>query len=271
MHAGLHNHTNFADGAASAEAMVRAAIEKGCGAIGFSEHSETPFDPPGGMRSSAFSAYSDEILRLKEKYRGKIEIFLGIEQDIFSPLVDRKELDFVVGSVHYVSKNGEYFSVDESVERFERSVKQGFGGDVYAFAEAYYDTLSRIFDVTHCDIVGHFDLITKFNKRLPMIDEQNPRYRAAALRALDALCKTGAIFEINTGAMTRGYRTAPYPAPWLLRAMKARGARITFSADAHSTDGVCAHFSEAKALAKIYGYETAAEFRNGRFIDAPID
>ena len=220
MHAGLHNHTNFADGAASAEDMVRAAIEKGCTAIGFSEHSETPFDPPGGMKSGAFSSYRDEILRLKEKYRGKIEIFLGIEQDIFSPPADRTNLDFVIGSVHYVSENGEYFSVDESVEGFERNAKQGFGGDVHAFAEAYYDTLSRIFDVTRCDIVGHFDLITKFNERLPLIDEQNPRYRAAALRALDALCKTGAIFEINTGATARGYRTAPYPAPWLLRAMR---------------------------------------------------
>ena len=136
MHAGLHNHTNFADGAASAEDMVRAAIEKGCTAIGFSEHSETPFDPPGGMKSGAFSSYRDEILRLKEKYRGKIEIFLGIEQDIFSPPADRTNLDFVIGSVHYVSENGEYFSVDESVESFERNAKQGFGGDVHAFAEA---------------------------------------------------------------------------------------------------------------------------------------
>ena len=270
MHAGLHNHTNFADGAASAEDMVRAAIEKGCTAIGFSEHSETPFDPPGGMKSGAFSSYRDEILRLKEKYRGKIEIFLGIEQDIFSPPADRTNLDFVIGSVHYVSENGEYFSVDESVESFERNAKQGFGGDVHAFAEAYYDTLSRIFDVTRCNIVGHFDLITKFNERLPLIDEQSPRYRAAALRALDALCKTGAIFEINTGATARGYRTAPYPAPWLLRAMRERGARITLSADAHSTDGICAHFSQAKRLAKACGYQTAAEFRNGRFVDVPL-
>ena len=73
-----------------------------------------------------------------------------------------------------------------------------------------------------------------------------------------------------TGATARGYRTAPYPAPWLLRAMRERGARITLSADAHSTDGICAHFSQVKRLAKACGYQTTAEFRNGRFVDVPL-
>ena len=61
------------------------------------------------------------------------------------------------------------------------------------------------------DIVGHFDLLTKFNERRCFFDEESPAYRRAALRAMEALVAAGKIFEVNTGAISRGYRSTPYP------------------------------------------------------------
>ena len=100
----LHTHTVFGDGKNTAEEMVLGAIRAGCGSLGFSEHSPLPpdVDPDGyTMAADSVPAYRREVLRLREAYAGKLEIFLGLEQDIDSaPPEDR--YDYVIGSVHGV-------------------------------------------------------------------------------------------------------------------------------------------------------------------------
>ena len=41
------------------------------------------------------------------------------------------------------------------------------------------------------------------------------------------------LFEINTGAMARGYRTTPYPGPILRRAIARKGGTFILSSDCH--------------------------------------
>jgi histidinol-phosphatase (PHP family) len=62
------------------------------------------------------------------------------------------------------------------------------------------------------------------------------------------------IFEINTGAMSRGYRSAPYPALWLLRAMEARDIPICITSDCHRADALLYAFDQAEELARSCGY-----------------
>lgn len=69
---------------------------------------------------------------------------------------------------------------------------------------------------------------------MSLFDEEDPRYIAAWRGALEKLLKTGAVFEINTGAMSRGYRTSPYPAPAILEAVKKGGGSLILSSDSHS-------------------------------------
>ena len=60
----LHTHTVFSDGAGTAEAMVRGAIQAGCGSLGFSEHSPLlPFYDPDryAMEAAVLPAYRAEI------------------------------------------------------------------------------------------------------------------------------------------------------------------------------------------------------------------
>ena len=84
----LHTHTVFGDGRNTPEEMVLGALSSGCTSLGFSEHSPLPpgLDPEGwAMRAEEAGAYRAEVLRLREKYLGKIELFLGLEQDLDSP------------------------------------------------------------------------------------------------------------------------------------------------------------------------------------------
>lgn len=242
----FHTHTFFCDGADSPEELVLEALRLGCQSIGFSGHSYVPFDDCC-MSLSGTEEYKKNILGLKEKYRGRIKIFLGIEQDIFSP-ADTAGYDYIIGSVHYLFKNGEYVPVDESAAGLRRAVELHWGGDWYALAEDYYAAAAKLYDITKCNIVAHFDLITKFNQGGVFFDPSHPRYRTAALAALEALLKCPVAFEINTGAMARRFRREPYPEPFLLAALKNAGAPLVLSSDCHKRENLLFGFSAASKL-----------------------
>lgn len=251
----LHTHTVFGDGKNTAEEMVLGAIRAGCASLGFSEHSPMPAADPDGwsMASQDVDAYRAEILTLREKYRGRLEIFLGLEQDLDSPNPEG-DWDYRIGSVHSVWREGLALSVDESTETFDRIVREYFGGDGLAFAGAYYRREAEAAEKTGCQIVGHFDLVAKFNEGGQFFDEAAPRYRRAALEALEAVMERDVIFEINTGAISRGYRTLPYPAPFLLRAIREKGGRVCITSDSHSEHTITCAFEQAAALAAECGF-----------------
>lgn len=231
----FHTHTIFCDGNDTPEELVSEAIRLGCAAIGFSGHSFTPFDKSYCMSEEKTKEYKSEIKRLKEKYRDKIAICLGVEQDFFSPC-PTDEYDYVIGSVHYVKKNGEYLPVDESREIFEENVMRHYGGDYLAFCEDYYALVAELYTRTRCDVVGHFDLVTKFNEGDELFDTDSPRYRRAADNALYALKDCGAVFEINSGAVARGLRSEPYPQRRILEKIRMLGLKTMKNSDCHSKE-----------------------------------
>ena len=79
-----HVHTRFCDGKNTPEEMVLKAIEKGMEALGFSAHSYTFFDESYCLKRERYNEYKAEINRLKEKYKGTIDVYCGIEMDMFS-------------------------------------------------------------------------------------------------------------------------------------------------------------------------------------------
>ena len=250
--ADFHVHTNFCDGRDTPGAIARAALDLGMTRLGFSGHAYTSSDESYCMSPEGSEAYRREIARLKEEYRGRLDIFCGIEQDCFSDLPPA-EYDYVIGSAHYVRVRGEYRSVDHTPELLRQTIDECFGGDPYALVENYYEQEARIVERTGADIIGHFDLVTKFNEGGVLFDEEHPRYVAAAEAALDALLATGRPFEINTGAISRGYRTTPYPSLRLLRRIAERGGRVILSSDSHRADTLCFGFEEQREFAASFG------------------
>lgn len=248
----LHAHTTFCDGKHSAEEMVLAAIDAGMETLGFSGHSGLPFYTDWSMNAVHTQAYQKEILRLKEVYGDQICILLGIEQDLLAG-VPSYPYDYVIGSVHCLQVDGEHFMVDETAEVLSNAAKKHFGGDFYRLCKFYYQMMTQVVEMTRCDIVGHFDLVTKFNEGGCQFDENDPRYLKAALDALDFLLEKDVVFEINTGAMSRGYRRAPYPSPILLRRIAEKGGRVTITSDAHAKENLLYAFSDAVQLARACG------------------
>lgn len=248
----LHTHTVFCDGKNTPEEMVTAAIEKGLVRIGFSGHSPTFFDESYCMSKEGVKNYCAEISALKEKYKGQIEILCGIEQDYYAAAATAP-FDYVIGSVHYVKVGEEYLPVDESEQVLLRNVQKYFGGNIYAFAESYFATVGDVLRKTNADIIGHFDLISKFNEGGRLFDESHPRYVAAYKDAIDRLIPYGKPFEVNTGAISRGYRTHPYPSAAMLRYIAEKGGSVILSGDSHSAETLCYAFAAWYAACESIG------------------
>ena len=263
----FHTHTRYCDGKDSPAELAETALALGFRALGFSGHSYTPFDPCG-MTPEGSARYRAEVAALKEKYRGRMEVCCGVEQDYFSGRAEG--YDYVIGSVHYILKDSEYLSVDWSAEKTEEIVARHYGADPYAYAEDYFALVGQVHSVTGCQIVGHFDLLRKFDEAGEMLDETSPRYRAAALGALDALCAADPVFEINTGAMARGARKTPYPSLWLLREIKNRGSRIMLNTDCHDRRYLDFGLEAARALALEAGFTERTVLRSGAFTSVKL-
>lgn len=236
----LHMHTTWSDGENTPEEMIEEAIRRGLETVGISDHSS---GDPCGMTLEQSVEYRAEMARLKEKYAGKIRVLCGLERDYFTD--DFADYDYTIGSVHWLRMpDGHRISIDWTPEKLREGAEKYFGGDFYALAEAYYATVANVVEVTKCDIIGHFDLVTKFIEVDPAFDTKNPRYIKAWQQAADALLKTGKPFEVNTGAISRGYRTEPYPAKDIRDYIRAHGGKLIMSSDAHSKENITYGFAE---------------------------
>lgn len=231
--ANLHTHTIYCDGKDTPEELVERAIELGMTALGFSGHEYSVHDTDFCMSKEGTQAYIHDVLKLREKYKDKLTIYLGIERDLFGE-IDEFPYDYVIGSLHYVEKDGVLMAVDYTPETMKANVEKHFGGNYRAYVERYYESLGDVVEKTHADIIGHFDLITKFNEGNRYFDEESDWYKEAALSALHKVVEHKPIFEINTGAMARGYRTRPYPAHFILEEINRLGCPVIVTSDCHN-------------------------------------
>ena len=239
----LHTHTNFCDGKNSPEEMVIAAIEKGLDEIGLVCHSYTEFDQSYCIKKEQVKDFQTEVKGLAEKYKNKITVLCGVEQDYFSDF-STEGFDYVIGSVHYVKKDGKYLDIDLSEDTFKSTVKEYYGGDYISFCEDYFSIAGDIVAKTNADIIGHLDLITKFNEGDKLFSTMDKRYISAARAAIDKLLPYNKPFEVNTGAVSRGYRLSPYPSKMLIDYIKEKGGRLIMSGDSHSSDSIAAHYEK---------------------------
>lgn len=262
MLANLHTHSTFCDGKSTPEEIVLSAIGKGFSSIGFSGHGYTPYDLRYCMKDTL--GYKKEVLRLREVYRDKIQIYLGVEEDAFSS-VNRREFDYIIGSSHYLKVDGEYYPIDSGRSYFEKCLEL-FNYDVVGLATAYYTAFCDYIACRKPDIIGHFDLITKFDELSTPRFLNNAEYNRIAEGAVMRAASAGCIFEVNTGAISRGYRTSPYPYENLLRILKNEGAQITISSDSHKADTIDFSIDETKRYLYDIGFRHTLVLYDGHFI-----
>lgn len=252
LRADFHTHTSYCDGKNTPREMVEAAYRMGMTDYGISGHADFDFCEPGiGMSDAVFAQYKNDLYQLREEYAGKLNLYIGIELDCLGPV---QRAEYAIGSTHCVYKDGEYVVVDDTLEKMEEAVNRLWNGDWYAFAADYFELEATVYDRTHCDWVGHFDLLTKFNEKDKRFDDTKDAYLEPALAAMKKLNAEGLPFEINTGAISRGYRNTPYPSRILLKELHDMGGRIIINSDSHSASNIGFRFEQACRLALECGF-----------------
>ena len=266
----LHTHGVLDDGSNTYEDTVKRAIEIGFDGIGFSGHSYHPYSS-ACMSIEGTIEYKKEIARLKKKYADIIDVFCGIEFDAYSPYENLEEYDYVIGSLHYLRFDGQPITFDGGIKDVKNIINKYFDGNGMLLAKRYYEELSLLPElVKECDIVGHFDLISKHTELHDLFDTQSREYRSYMLSALDVLTEKFNIFEINTGAIARGYRTTAYPDPFVLKELRTRNCNIIISSDCHNNRFLDYCFDEMLVLAKECGFDQVLKLTTKGFVAYPI-
>ena len=270
----LHTHTQFCDGKCSMEDMTKDAIAKGFDTLGFSPHSFTHFDTSYCLKD--YNAFKQEFLRLKDKYKNDINLMLGIELDAFGTLPD-DNFDYVIGSVHYLSVKDDFLSVfdlqqnkvfalDESKQTFDKLLSDGFGGDMIAVAQNYFDTVVNMVQKTKPTIIGHFDLVSLYGDCGRVKD----RYEQIATDAIKKLAGCGCLVEINANRKFKG-KGGLYPADFLITEFAKNGFDFVLSSDAHVTESLGFDFDNTISHLKQLGVTRLVSFdKNGNKVITEI-
>jgi len=252
----LHNHTVFCDGRNDIETMCRAAFEKKLSAIGFSSHA--PITKKAGIESDwhlkddKLNEYAEQVLAAKKRWRGKLEVLLGLEIDYIKGLrsaldsdITEVNPDYLIGSVHFlVPANGaKPFTVDGPQEEFSQGLKEGFGGDAQALMNSYYDAQAEMIALGGFEILGHADLLKKncMGKNFWPQEEEVCRQREIA-RAAN---KAGVIAEVNTGGINRKKINETYPSEDFLKYFREYNVPVIITSDAHRVDDIKGNYDIA--------------------------
>ena len=245
----FHTHSVYSDGKNTIREMVEEAISRGFTALGMSDHSYAVKETSFCMSPEGEQKEYDEVRALAEEYKDKIRLYAGIELDGES-LVPTRDYDYLLCSVHEIVRKGVSLPIDHSQEAFVNMVNTHFRGSMVELSKVYFNNLVEHVARNKTDIIGHFDLITKYS----LVPEENLEYRDYALQAIRELVKHCNTFELNTGAIARGLRVVPYPADFMVDEIKKCGGRFVIASDCHYKERLTVWFDEGEEFLAAHGF-----------------
>jgi histidinol-phosphatase (PHP family) len=172
----------------------------------------------------------------------EVDYLAGREREI-AALLDRRDWDVVLGSVHWID--------GLAIDWEEASIWETLPvADVW---ERYVDTVCAAAASGLFDVMAHPDLAKVFGHR------PEPKPYALYDRLADAFAAAGVCAEVST----RGYARALgeiYPDPELLARFRRREVPATLASDAHRPADVGRDFDRARAVLSRAGYRTITVF-----------
>jgi len=250
----MHTHTIFCDGSDSVETMCQAAYEKKIFAIGFSEHAplakQLGKDSLWNLKEECVNQYIDDVLAAQKRWQGKLKVFLGYEVDYIKGRrssadsdITALNLDYIIGSVHYLLYGTESFTVDGTEEEFERGLNKGFNGNAEKLMHSYYDAMLEMIETGGFDILGHADLLKKNSQGKNYWKEETEIKRQREVA--HAAAKAGLVIEVNTGGINRNKIKDVYPSLSFLRIIHEYNIPVIITADAHCAADIIGNYDTA--------------------------
>ena len=269
----LHTHTTYCDGKNTVEENIQYAIDKELISLGFSGHSHFYIDDTSMSEENTIK-YLENIKKAKDIYKNKIQVYLGIEGDYYSNLnkdTDKEMgLDYRIGSVHYIDDDhNSYFPIDMSRESFNETIRHFCNIKEVIFR--YYDNVIKMIETQKPDIIGHLDLVRKYNLNKEYFTEEEDWYTKKVEEVIDVIEKNGCIVEVNTKLMNKNNLNAHYPNKKTIKKLLEKNIPITINSDAHQCSNIDNCYFETIDELKKLGVKSVKMLIDNEFKDIDIN
>ena len=246
---GGHSGDFCEHGADSLREMLDAAVSFGYSTFGVATHS-----PPSSPKflyeeevaaglgvvelGERFRSYSQLSKGLVADYADRIEVLRGAEIEVVPAgsyaidvglLREVYELDYIVGSVHWVDE----IAIDVDRSEFDRAVTSS--GGLESFLVRYFELVGGMISSVKPEVVGHIDLPRLYCDGAS--EWGSDRVLSAISDALVAARGAGCILDLNVRALSKGL-SSPFPSAGIVRMASDLGVPFCFGDDSHSVADV---------------------------------
>ena len=250
------------------------AIELGFGEIGFADHLGRYYLThvqrrrfwDWGMNERNISRYVAELLELRDVYRDRIRIKIGLEIDfiegadeLLAPFLDHFDFDFTLASVHCLPRFG-WSHLSEYRNYDPRQVVEEY------FRLARAALRSRKFSS-----VAHPDFIWRYLK-LPD-DDAAVLYKREIEELVREAVESDGCIEINANGYLWSQNTADEeqdPFVMLLGELRTRTVPVTLGSDAHDPGMVGKAFGDLVPVLHSWEIRSCATFTEGKRQMVPL-
>ncbi len=252
-----HQRCGHAEG--TLESMARAAAATpGVRVFGWSDHAPLFADPddhprPGvQMARSQWDGYLAEACQVRSNLADELpmlDLRIGVEadylpgtEDAYRAGLDRRELDYVLGSVHEVGTWHIY-------------KPRTFADlpDPDAFHLGYWRSLRGAAESGLFDVLSHLDAIKA------MVPPARGDMEGEIRQTLDCIADSGVAVEINGSGLSKAGEL--FPSPAILEGLVRRDVPITLGSDAHEAGQIGRGYAEGAALLARLGRTRVVTFR----------
>src|ERR1700704_707511 len=251
--------------AANAERYREAAEKREIGELGVSEHIYRFRQALEVWQHPLWQEYAlDDLDDYCRFVREDTDLRLGIEADFVPGTEDRtanllqaRDFDYVVGSVHFLR--------DQSLDMEDWSVWASTRGaeDIW---RRYFQTLGEAARSGLFDILAHPDLVKVWGAERPLPEGDLRRYYELAM---DGIAESGIAIEVSTAGLRKRAREI-YPAPALLEMCLEAGCPVALSSDAHRPEDIGADYEQALELLASLGVGELCVFEHRQRRSEPI-
>lgn len=264
-----HTHTHYSKHAVgSVNELVEAAIVKGVKILTITDHAPFYVDSKNRLLETELNQYFEDINRAKEIYYDDILVLTGLELD-FMPdsysylekMLSQLELDFVIGSIHYIPIKNETVKVWDLAHLNKAKV-----------LNSYFTALGQLIESNLFDVVGHPDTILRsvsedvywsyMEPLLPFFKKNNIGYElnTSGLRKYS--------FNIESGQ--KSYDKWSYPSKLVVAELIKFNTAFTIGSDAHDPLDVGKGLKEIISELIPIGLKKISYFKSRQRIDVDV-
>ena len=243
---------------------LAAAEEHGIAELGVSEHvyrfaqALDVWDHPFWLEQATddVDAYADFVRTTPLRLGIEADFIPGAE-DRTSNLLEARQFDYVVGSVHFLG--------NRAVDHEGYDVWEG-EGDPDRVWSRYFETLAEAARAGLFDILAHPDLVKVWGRGRP-VPERDPRFYYEP--AVDAIAESGIAVEVSTAGLRKPIEEI-YPSRAFAEMCVDAGAEFALSSDAHTPEQVGYGYDQAMDLLEGLGVERICVFEGRKRRAEPI-